>query len=91
MTIAQNTAAEPMSFARPESSLGWVPILSTAVSMAELMSSTTMTNIQLLMSRARSMAVLLRSHAAGMAAARMSNSRRSAPSVRNAARSPCIE
>src|SRR5437870_9780650 len=45
--IEQNTAAEPRSLARPESSCRSVPIRSTTVSIAELMISTIITSSQL--------------------------------------------
>ena len=85
------TAADPMSLARPESSLVSMPILSTAVSIAELIISTTITNIQLPIKSARSTAVVLRLHAAGMAAASMTSSSRRDSWVRNAALRPCME
>ena len=44
--MAKNTAAEPRSLARPDSSLRSLPIRSTTVSMAELTSSTTITASQ---------------------------------------------
>jgi len=50
----EKTAAEPRSFARPDNSCRSLPIRSTTVSIAELMSSTTTTSSQLPISKARS-------------------------------------
>jgi len=86
-----NTAADPMSLARPESMCRSAPIRSTTASIAEFSSSTTSTNRQLPISNARSTPVCPTQRAAGTRKMHSTSSWRNAASFFQVARIPAME